>query len=173
MEMPAKYVGESVVVKNELVMPNDTNMFHNLMGGQLMYWMDITAGIAAQKHSGSLAVTASVDNISFKHPIPFGSVVTLTAKVTRAFQTSMEVYIEVVAENIPKKVSVMSHSAFFTFVAVDENGRPIRVPEALVKTDKERELYDGALTRRQLRLVLSGRLSPDEAIELRSLFIKS
>jgi len=172
MEKPSKFVSESIVVKNELVMPNDTNMFHNLIGGQLMYWMDITAGIAAQKHSGSLAVTASVDNISFRHPIPFGSVVTLTAKVTRAFQTSMEVYIEVVAENIPKKVSVMSHSAFFTFVAVDDNGKPTTVPEALVQTDREKELFDGALRRRQLRLILAGRLKPSEATELKSLFVK-
>ncbi|MDZ7607434.1 MAG: acyl-CoA thioesterase [Cyclobacteriaceae bacterium] len=173
MEKPSKFVSESITVKNELVMPNDTNMFHNLMGGQLMYWMDITAGIAAQKHSGSLAVTASVDNISFRHPIPFGSVVTLTAKVTRAFQTSMEVYIEVVAENIPQKVSVMSHSAFFTFVAVDENGKPTAVPRALVQTDREKELYEGALRRRQLRLVLAGRLKPSEATELKSLFVNT
>ncbi len=173
MEKIAKRVSESIVVKNELVMPNDTNMFHNLIGGQLMYWMDITAGIAAQKHSDSLAVTASVDNISFNHPIGFGSVVTLTAQVTRAFHTSMEVYIEVIAENIPQKHKVMSNSAFFTFVAVDENGRPSVVPEIIVSTDREKELFDGALHRRQLRLVLAGRLKASEATELKALFFNT
>ncbi|MCK5372053.1 MAG: acyl-CoA thioesterase, partial [Cyclobacteriaceae bacterium] len=113
----SKFVSESRVVKSEILMPNDTNPFGNLMGGRLMYWMDITAAISAQKHSNSLAVTASVDNISFKHPIEIGSVITLTATVTRAFKTSMEIYIEVIAENIPNNTKIVSNSAFFTFVA--------------------------------------------------------
>ena len=117
MKQKKKYVKESTVIKNELLMPNDTNMLNNLMGGKMMYWMDICAGVAAQKHSEAIAVTASVDNISFRHPIELGSVVTLTAKVTRAFKSSMEVYIEVTAENIPKKTKFVSNSAFFTFVA--------------------------------------------------------
>jgi acyl-CoA hydrolase len=90
MQSKKKFVSESTVVKNELLMPNDTNMINNLMGGKMMYWMDICAGIAAQKHSEAVAVTASVDNISFKQPIELGSVVTLTATVTRAFTSSME-----------------------------------------------------------------------------------
>jgi acyl-CoA hydrolase len=165
-----KYVRESVVVKNELSMPNDTNMLNNLMGGKMMYWMDICAGIAAQKHSGVAAVTAAVDNISFNHPIELGSVVTLTAKVTRAFKTSMEVYIEVMAENIPKKTKFVSNSAFFTFVAIDDEGHPVEVPEAVPETEKEKQLYDGALRRRQLRLIFAGRLKPKDALELKSIF---
>ena len=165
-----KYVRESVVVKNELIMPNDTNMLNNLMGGKMMYWMDICAGIAAQKHSGLAAVTAAVDNISFNHPIELGSVVTLTAQVTRAFKSSMEVYIEVMAENIPKKTKFVSNSAFFTFVAIDENGHPVNVPEAVPETEKEQKLYDGALRRRQLRLIFAGRLKPKDALELKSIF---
>lgn len=165
-----KFVRESVVVKNELLMPNDTNMLNNLMGGKMMYWMDITAGIAAQRHCGFAAVTASVDNISFRNPIELGSVVTLTAQVTRSFKTSMEVYIEVVAENIPKKTRYVSNSAFFTFVALDEHGKPVEVPEAIPETDREKELYEGALRRRQLRLIFAGRMKPHDALELKSIF---
>jgi acyl-CoA hydrolase len=138
MKTRKKFVEESLVIKNELLMPNDTNMLNNLMGGKMMYWMDICAGIAAQKHSESLVVTASVDNISFRQPIGLGSVVTLTAKVTRAFNSSMEVYIEAVAEHIPDKKRFVSNSAFFTFVAIDEGGNTVAVPEAVPQTDKEK-----------------------------------
>jgi len=170
MKTKSKFVRESIVVKNELLMPNDTNPFGNLMGGRLMYWMDIAAAISAQKHSNSLAVTASVDNISFNHPIETGGVITLTAQVTRAFNTSMEIYIEVISENIPKNTKITSNSAFFTFVAIDKSGTPIQVPEAIPETDREKELYAGALRRRQLRLILAGRLKPNDAFELKSLF---
>ncbi|MCK5701970.1 MAG: acyl-CoA thioesterase [Cyclobacteriaceae bacterium] len=159
-----------MVVKNELLMPNDTNPFDNLMGGRLMYWMDIAAGISALKHSNSMAVTASVDNISFRHPIEMGCVITLEAKVTRAFKSSMEVYIKVTAENISKKTKFISNSAFFTFVAVDNSGKPIPVPEAIPETDNEKELYEGALRRRQLRLIFAGRLKPEDATELKAIF---
>lgn len=170
MESESKFVKETLVVKNELLMPNDTNMFNKLMGGKLMYWMDIAAAISAQKLSNSLAVTASVDNISFKHPIEITDVVTLTAKVTRSFNTSMEVYIEVTAENIPKKTKRQTNSAFFTFVAVDKSGNPLPVPQAIPETKEEKELYDGALRRRQLRLIFAGRLKPKDAFELKAIF---
>ncbi|MCK5103431.1 MAG: acyl-CoA thioesterase [Cyclobacteriaceae bacterium] len=170
MERKSKFVKESLVVKNELLMPNDTNPFDNLMGGRLMYWMDIAAGISALKHSNSMAVTASVDNISFRHPIEMGCVITLEAKVTRAFKSSMEVYIKVTAENISKKTKFISNSAFFTFVAVDNSGKPVPVPEAIPETDNEKELYEGALRRRQLRLIFAGRLKPEDATELKAIF---
>ena len=135
-----------------------------------MYWMDIAAGISALKHSNSMAVTASVDNISFRHPIEMGCVITLEAKVTRAFKSSMEVYIKVTAENISKKTKFISNSAFFTFVAVDNSGKPVPVPEAIPETDNEKELYEGALRRRQLRLIFAGRLKPEDATELKAIF---
>ncbi|MCE2731744.1 MAG: acyl-CoA thioesterase [Flammeovirgaceae bacterium] len=154
----------------ELVLPNDTNTLNNLMGGRLMHWMDIVSAIAAQKHSNRIVVTASVDNISFKHPIQLGNVVTLKAKVTRAFNSSMEVRIDVDAEDIPASRKVESNSAYFTFVAVDQTGRPIDVPEVEPETEEEKEFYNGALRRRQLRLILSGRMKPTEANELKSIF---
>ena len=120
-----KFVKESSVIMTELVLPNDTNTLNNLMGGRLMHWMDIGAAIAAQRHSNRIVVTASVDNISFGKPIQLGDVVTLEASISRAFNSSMEVYINVKSENIPEGKSEITNSAFFTFVAVDQGGRPI------------------------------------------------
>lgn len=161
---------ESFVSMTELVLPNDTNTLNNLMGGRLMHWMDIVSAIAAQKHCNRIVVTASVDNISFREPIRLGDVVTLKAKVTRAFSSSVEVRIDVSAENIPSGTRIESNSAYFTFVAVDQSGRPIDVPEVEPETEEERELYNGALRRRQLRLILGGRMKPHEANELKSIF---
>lgn len=165
-----KFPRESSVSMTELVLPNDTNTLHNLMGGRLMHWMDIVSAISAQKHSNCMVVTASVDNISFKHPIRLGNVVTLKAKVTRAFNSSMEVRIEVEAEDIPSNKKIDSNSAYFTFVAVDHSGKPLDVPEVEPETDAERAFYDGALRRRQLRLILSDRMKPQDAKELKSIF---
>lgn len=165
-----KYAHESYVTMTELVLPNDTNTLNNLMGGRLMHWMDIVSAISAQKHSNRIVVTASVDNISFTKPIQLGNVVTLKAKVTRAFNSSMEVYITAEAEDIPSGKKFSSNSAFYTFVAVDQSGRPIDVPEVIPETDEEKELHAGALRRRQLRLVLAKRMKPEDAVELKSIF---
>jgi len=170
MSRKKKFPRESFVSMTELVLPNDTNTLNNLMGGRLMHWMDIVSAIAAQKHSNSTVVTASVDNISFKHPIRLGNVVTLKAKVTRAFNSSMEVRIDVEAEDVPKAHKFESNAAYFTFVALDPTGKTVDVPEVEPENDEERALYDGALRRRQLRLILSGRMKPSEAKELRSIF---
>lgn len=170
MSTKKKFVRESFVTMTELVLPNDTNTLNNLMGGKLMHWMDIVSAISAQKHSNRIVVTASVDNVSFGKPIQLGNVVTLKAQVTRAFSSSMEVHIKVEAEDIPSGKKFASNSAFFTFVAVDQAGKPIDVAEAIPETREEQELYAGALRRRQLRLVLAGRMKPDEAAELKSIF---
>lgn len=161
---------ESFVTMTELVLPNDTNGLNNLMGGRLMHWMDIAGAIAAQRHSNRIVVTASVDNISFSEPIRINNTVILNAFVTRAFSSSMEVYIEVTAEDIPGDKKVQTNRAFLTFVAVDQSGKPIDIPAVEPETDFERELYEGALRRRQLRLVLGKRMKPSEANELRSIF---
>lgn len=170
MSRKKKHPRESLVSMTELVLPNDTNTLNNLMGGRLMHWMDIVSAIAGQKHSNSTVVTASVDNISFRSPIQLGNVVTLRAKVTRAFTSSIEIRIDVEAENIPEGKKVASNTAYFTFVAVDKEGTPVEVPEIEPETEEERALYDGALRRRQLRLILTGRMKPSEANELRSIF---
>lgn len=169
-----KFARESLSTMTDLVLPNDTNPLNNLMGGRLLHTMDVVAAIAAQRHSNRVVVTASVDNVSFSKSIKLGNVVTLSAKVTRAFNSSMEVHIEVYAEDIPAQVKYKTNEAFFTFVAVDQTGRPIDVPELVPETEQEKKHYDGALRRRQLRLILAGRMKPDEATELKSIFdIKS
>ncbi len=155
---------------NELVLPNDTNTLNNLMGGRLLHWMDIAAAISAQKHCNRIVVTASVDNVSFKQPIKLGDVITIEAKVSRSFNTSVEVRLDVWAENIPSGTRVKSNEAYYTFVAIDEDGKTIPVPELKPETTAEIELFEGALRRRQLRLVLAGKMSPNDAIELKALF---
>lgn len=170
--MNTKKSSESVVVMTELVLPNDTNHFGNLMGGRLMYWMDIAAGIAAGKHCNTPVVTASVDNISFQSPIKLGNVVHIEARVTRAFNTSMEVYLKVWGEDNTHQYRYKSNEAYYTFVAIDPNGNPRPVPQLEPLNEEEKKLFDGALRRRQLRLILGGKMKPDEADELKALFIK-
>ena len=157
---------------NELVLPNDTNTLNNLMGGRLLHWMDIAAGISAQKHCNRIVVTASVDNVSFHHPIKLGDVVTIEAKVSRAFNTSVEVRLDVWAENIPSGARLKSNDAYYTFVALDPDGHKIPVPQLIPETEEERNLFDGALRRRQLRLILGGKMNPDDATELKAFFSK-
>jgi len=165
-----KHPHQSEVIMTEMVLPNDTNTLNNLMGGRLLHWMDICAAISAQKHSNRIVVTASVDNVSFTEPIRLGNIVTMHAKVTRSFNSSMEVYLEVWAEDIPAGIRVSTNRAFYTFVAVDQNGRPIEVPPLEPVSKEEKELNVSALRRRQLRLVLAGRMNPSEATELKALF---
>mgnify|MGYP002477707686 CR=1 FL=1 len=159
-----------MVVMTELVLPNDTNTFGNLMGGRLMYWMDIAAALAAMKHFAAPVVTASVDNISFETPIKLGNVVHIEAKVTRAFNSSMEVHMKVWGEDVIQQYKYKSNEAYYTFVALDPNGKPRPVSRVIPETEEEKKLFDGALRRRQLRLILGGKMKPDEATELKALF---
>ncbi|MES2616539.1 MAG: acyl-CoA thioesterase [Bacteroidota bacterium] len=163
-----KKPSDSFTIMNELVLPNDTNTLNNLMGGRLLHWMDIVAAITAQKHSNCIVVTASVDGVSFKESIRLGDVVTLEAYVTRAFNTSMEVYIEVFAHNIPKGEKYKCNDAYYTFVALDSRNRPIPVPVLEPETEAQKQKYDGALRRRQVRLVMAGKLKPEDAVELKA-----
>lgn len=165
----SKTAKESYTIMNELVLPNDTNTLNNLMGGRLLHWMDIAAAISAQKHCNRIVVTASVDNVSFRHPIKLGDVISIEAQVTRAFNTSVEVHLTVWAQNIPSGTKVKSNEAYYTFVAIDQNGRTIQVPTLVPETDEEKKRYEEAQQRRELRLILAGKLKPSEAVELRSL----
>lgn len=170
--MPERKPEESRVVMTEIVLPNDTNTFGNLMGGRLMYWMDIAAALAASKHCNSPVVTASVDNISFTSPIKLGNAVHIEAKVTRAFNTSMEVHLKVWGEDIIQQYKYSSNEAYYTFVALDPNGKPRMVPAIVPESDEEKQLFDGALRRRQLRLILGGKMKTEDASELRALFME-
>ncbi len=169
--MQENLVSETAVNMTELVMPNDTNPSGNLMGGVLMRWMDIATSLSAAKHCKAYVVTASVDHVSFKSPIKLGDVVTLSARVTRAFNSSMEVYVEVFAQNFKGENIRKSNHAYFTFVALnDEMKVPITVPKIKAISDEDIKFYDGASRRRELRLILSGRMKPQDASELISFF---
>lgn len=170
--MHIKKPQDTFVIMSELVLPNDTNTLGNLMGGRLMHWMDIAAAIAAQKHCNCPVVTASVDNVSFANPIKLGNLLTIEAKLTRAFATSMEVYLRVWGEDLSAQYKYLSNEAYMTFVALDPNSRPRKVPQLIPETETELKMFDGALRRRQLRLILAGKMTPDEAGELKALFIK-
>lgn len=168
--MQTKKPSDTLVIMSELVLPNDTNTLGNLMGGKLMHWMDIAAAIASQKHCNCPVVTASVDNVSFANPIKLGNVTTIEAKLTRSFNTSMEVYLRVWGEDLSAQYKYLSNEAYMTFVALDPNGRPRKVPDLVPETEEERKMYDGALRRRQLRLILGGKMKVQDAVELKALF---
>ncbi len=166
-----KKVADSRTVMTELIMPNDTNPMGNLMGGYLMRWMDIACAICAGKHCEAHVVTAAVDHISFQNPIMLGDVITLEANVTRAFNTSVEVYVEVFASNLKGQQPRRCNHAYFTFVALDdERKNPIPVPPVLPLSNEEQNLYDSAARRREFRLILSGRIKPKDATEVRKFF---
>ncbi|MCB0479937.1 MAG: acyl-CoA thioesterase [Flavobacteriales bacterium] len=168
--MKAKTASASKTISTKIVLPNDTNVLGNLMGGQLLNWMDVTGGIAAHRHCGRVVVTASVNNVSFNHPIALGDIVTIEAKVSRAFTSSMEVFMDVLVERRSTGEKRKCNEAIYTFVAVDQNGSSIEVPEIIPETELEKLRFESALRRRQLSLILAGKMKPNEANELKALF---
>jgi acyl-CoA hydrolase len=168
--MEIKRPSDSLTIMNELVLPNDTNTLNNLMGGRLLHWMDICSAIAAQKHAKTSCVTAAVNNVAFNQPIQLGNVVTLQAKCVRAFNTSMEVYIEVWTQSLGMDNKIRCNEAYYTFVALDNDGKTVKVPHIEPLTEEERQLYDYALLRRQQKLLESGKIKLSDAPELRKQF---
>jgi len=169
--MKARKAAETLSVTTKVVLPNDTNTLGNLFGGQLLAWMDVIASVSAHRHCKRVVVTASVNNVAFQKPINHGSIVTLEAKVSRAFSSSMEVFVDVYVEDHVTGIREKCNEAIYTFVAVDQNGGPIQVPELVPETDEEKERFEGALRRKQLSLILAGKMKPSEATELKKLFL--
>ena len=170
--MQAKTPSESRTVMTDMVLPSETNPLNNLFGGELLARMDRAASIAARRHSRRITVTASVNHVAFNRSVPLGSVVTVEASISRTFRTSMEVYIDVWMEDRFSGERTKANEAIYTFVAVDDNGKPTEVPPLEPETPLERERYDAALRRKQLSLVLAGKMKPEDATELKALFIK-
>ncbi|MFA7445594.1 MAG: acyl-CoA thioesterase [Flavobacteriaceae bacterium] len=168
--MQPKTPSESLTVMTDVVLPGETNPLNNLFGGELLARMDRAASITARRHSRRICVTASVNHVAFNRAIPLGSVVTVEAKVSRAFSSSMEIFIDVWIEDRESGVRTKANEAIYTFVAVDETGRPIPVPEVIPETELEKQRYEAALRRKQLSLVLSGKMKPHEATELKAIF---
>lgn len=168
--MKAKRAVETLAVTTKIVLPNDTNTLGKLFGGQLLAWMDEIASVAAHRHCRRVVVTASVNNVAFKEPIDHSDIVTLEAKVSRSFNSSMEVFVDVFTEDQVSGKRRKANEAIYTFVAVDQHGGPIQVPELIPETEEEKARFDSALRRRQLSLILAGKMKPSEATELKALF---
>ena len=168
--MKSKFPEESKTIQTDFVLPADTNSLNNLFGGELLARMDKVASIAAIKHSEEIVVTASINNVAFGEPVPNGSILTLEAKVSRAFNSSMEVFIDVWKQNKTNRKKIKVNEAIYTFVAVNTRGKPIKVPLIEPQTDIEKDRYNAALRRRQLSLVLAGKMKPSEATELKAIF---
>lgn len=168
--MKTKTAESTKAIMTEIVLPNDTNTLGNLMGGRLLHLMDICSAISSHRCSNRTVVTASVNNVSFAHPIKLGDIVTLESKVTRTFNSSMEVFIQVFVENHRTGEKTLSNNAYYTFVAVDQIGTPIEVPNVEPESDEEKTQFEGALRRRQLSLILAGKMKPGDATELKKLF---
>lgn len=168
--MQAKHPSDSICIMTDLVLPSETNPLNNLFGGELLARMDRAASIAARRHSRRIVVTASVNHVAFNRTVPLGSVVTIEAKVSRAFRTSMEVFMDVWIEDRESGVRAKANEAIYTFVAVDETGSPTQIPEITPETDLEKTRFEAALRRKQLSLVLAGKMKPNDATELKALF---
>ena len=171
--MQAKTPEESKTILTDMVLPSETNPLNNLFGGELLARMDRAASISARRHSRRITVTASVNHVAFNKSVPLGSVVTVEAKVSRAFRSSMEVFLDVWMEDRISGERTKANEAIYTFVAVDEAGHPVPVPPIQPETALEKERFEGALRRKQLSLVLAGKMKPNEATELKALFLGS
>lgn len=169
--MQAKTPKESLTILTDIVLPSETNPIGNMFGGELLARMDRAASISARRHSRRIVVTASVNHVAFNKMIPVGSVVTVEAKVSRAFKTSMEVYMDVWIEDRESGIKSKANEAIYTFVAVNEMGVPMEVPEISPETELEKLRFEAALRRKQLSLVLAGKMKPKEATELKALFM--
>ncbi len=168
--MNSKTSKESLTILTDLVLPAETNPLDNLFGGELLARMDRASSIAARRHSHRIVVTASVNHVAFNKAVPVGSVVTVEAKVSRAFRSSMEIFVDVWIEDRESQERTKVNEGIYTFVAVDETGTPVKVPQLIPETELEKERFDGALRRKQLSLVLSKRMDPNDATELKKLF---
>ena len=169
--MQARTPEESKTTLTDLVLPSETNPLNNLFGGELLARMDRAASIAARRHSRRIVVTASVNHVAFNKAVPLGSVVTVEAKVSRAFKSSMEIYIDVWVEDRESGKRSKANEAIYTFVAVDETGTPVNIPPLEPETELEKKRYEAALRRKQLSLVLAGKMKPADATELKALFV--
>jgi acyl-CoA hydrolase len=143
-----KTPSQSAVEMTELVLPNDTNLLGNLLGGRMMHWMDIAGAMAATRHSNKVVATVAIDSVDFRHPVRMGEIVTLKAKLTWVGNTSMEVMVNAYAENPKSGAVIHTNQAFFTFVALDGNGKPSPVPQLRLETQEERDLFESALQRK-------------------------
>ncbi len=150
--MKAKAPKHSETIMTQIVFPNDTNPMGILQGGRLVHWLDTAAAICSQNHAEHICVTASIDSVKFKAPAKVGDIVTIKAKVTRAFTSSMEIFVQAWAKKVLTQKEYLINEAYFTFVAIDDNANPTQVPGLKPSTDKEKIEYQLAEERKLARL---------------------
>lgn len=150
-------VRESVSEYSEIALPNDANPLGNLLGGRVMHLVDMAGAIAAVRHSRCPVVTASVDYMTFLHPVHIGELITLKASVNRVFRTSMEVGVKVCVENLRTGATRHTSSAYLTFVALGPDGNRIPVTPVIPETEEEKRRYEEAGARREHRLQMRDR----------------
>jgi acyl-CoA hydrolase len=163
MNMTGRPVRESASEYSELALPNDANGLGNVLGGKVMHLVDLAGAISAFRHARRRVVTASVDSLQFLHPVHIGELIVLRASVNRVFHTSMEVGVRVDTETLMTGEKRHTCSAYLTFVAIDENGKPMTVCPVIPETDDEKRRYQQAGHRREYRLALRERLKNDGA----------
>ena len=146
-----KYCKESRVFRSSRVLPNDFNNHNTLFGGRLLSDMDQVASISAAKHSRRECVTASVDTVEFLQPIRPEESVTFESFVIWTGTSSMEVFIKVHAENLRTGDSKIAAIAYFTFISLDENRKPVKVPQVIPETSEERYLFEKSKQRAEYR----------------------
>ena len=155
--MEGRYVRESASEYAEIALPNDTNALGTLLGGKVMHLVDLAGALAAMRHARAVVVTASIDNMTFLHPVRVGQLVILRSSVNRVFRTSMEVGVKVFVEDLLTGETSHTSSAYLTFVAIDEHGKSVPAPPVIPETEEEKRRYDDAARRRAERLALKER----------------
>lgn len=143
-----KTPADSTTIMTEVVYPNDTNPMGMLQGGRLIQWMDTASAVCAQLHAEKIAVTVSLNKVRFKQPARTGDIISITAKITRAFDTSMEIFVSATAKKVLLPESYAVSEAYFTFVAVDEDGKPAAIPRLVPQNNNEKAAYKSALLRK-------------------------
>lgn len=150
--LPGRPVSASLTEMTELVLPQDSNLLGNILGGRVMHLIDVAGAIAAHRHCHRQVVTASVDHLDFLNPVRVGDLIILEAHVNRAFHTSMEVGVEVYSEDSAAGVRKHTTAALLTYVALDEARKPVAVPPLIAETSEERRRFEEAGARRKARV---------------------
>jgi acyl-CoA hydrolase len=145
-----KKPSQSETIKTEVVCPNDTNPMGILKGGRLVEWMDMAAAVCAQTHSGKICVTVSIDDVDFNEAANVGDIITIKAKITKAFNTSMEIFVQAFARKVLAEKKYLISEAYFTFVALDEKGKAAQVIAVRPVTESEKKQYDAAERKKKM-----------------------
>jgi acyl-CoA hydrolase len=159
--MAPKFVKDSISEYSELALPDDANILGNVQGGKVMHLVDLAGALAAMRHARTPVVTASIDYMTFLHPVRIGQLIRLRSAVNRVFRTSMEVGVKVTVEDLLTGEVRHTSSAYLTFVALDSEGTRVPIPQVIPETEEEQRRFHDALARREYRLQMKRRTAED------------